>query len=161
MKKLNVNVPLPQEDMPEEYKNLPKPKLERETNQINLKEHLSYLDFDKLAVLKSKIKSANASQKEDELKDVLSQVIDYLGDELEDHKKELCLYVMWKIERFILKPKQGAFKRSICVKVLAPLFNDNENNTGLYIDALMHEHKQIKSCGRILLRVFRYFTKNG
>ena len=111
--------------------------------------------------MKSKFKDAIASEKESELKDVLTQVMEYLGEDLEVHnKKEVCLYVMWKIERFILKPKEGALKRSICVKVLAPLFHGSEYDVGLYIDALMHEHKQIKTLGRMALRFFRYFTKN-
>ena len=161
MKKLNIA--LPNEPMPEEYNNISRPKMERQTNESEgrvLPPKLTPLDFDKLTVLKSKFKNAVASEKESELKDVLLQVMEYLGDDLEAHKKEVCLYVMWKIERFILKPKEGPLKRSICTKVLAPLFHNSEVDVGLYIDALMHEHKQIKTLGRMALRVFRYFTKN-
>lgn len=165
MKKLVITPP--REPVPEQYARAKEQTLQsaiEEEEQIPehvvLPKSISHLDFDKLAILKTKLKSATASQKEAELRSVLLQVIDYLGDDLEAHKKELVLYVMFKVERFILKPKQGALKKQICVKVLSPLFDGNESTTGLYIDALMFQHKQIKTLGRIGLRIFRYFVKN-
>lgn len=153
-----LNIP-PSEPMPKEYQAIQQKQQEQCASQleVELPPKMSHLDFDKLTVLKSKVKRYNAQQKEAELKAVLVQVIAYLGDELEANKKELVLYVMMKLERFILKPKQGALKKSIAVKVLAPLFDDNEMTVGLYVDALMHEHIQIKTIGRLALRAFRFF----
>jgi hypothetical protein len=68
---------------------------------------------------------------------------------------------MMKLERFILKKGQGMLKRQIAIKVLAPLFDGNEATVGLYIDALMHQHVQIKTLGRLTLRAFRFFLKTG
>jgi hypothetical protein len=151
-----LNLP-PSDPMPEEYKAIQK----RQDEVVELPATLSHLDFDKLSVLKSKVKSHNARQKEEELKAVLSQVIQYLGDDVEANKKELVLYIMMKLERFILKKGQGMLKRQIAIKVLAPLFDGNETTVGLYIDALMHQHVQIKTLGRLTLRAFRFFLKTG
>ena len=151
LRKLN----LPSEPMPEEYKTIRK----QQDEQVELPATLSHLDFDKLSVLKSKVKSHNARQKEEELKAVLSQVIQYLGEDIESNKKELVLYIMMKLERFILKKGQGLLKRSIAIKVLAPLFDGNEATVGLYIDALMHQHVQIKTAGRLVLKAWRFFLK--
>jgi hypothetical protein len=157
-----LNIP-PSEPMPKEYEVIQQKQQNQEPCasqlEVELPPKMSHLDFDKLTVLKSKVKRHNAQQKETELKAVLVQVIAYLGDELESNKKELVLYVMMKLERFILKPKQGALKKSIAVKVLAPLFDDNETTVGLYIDALMSQHVQIKTLGRLTLRAFRFFFK--
>lgn len=153
-----LNIPPPSEPMPDEYKAVMQQQQPKDAGE--LPPTLSHLDFDKLAVLKSKVKSHNARQKEQELKAVLSQVIQYLGDDLEANKKEIVLYVMMKLERFILKPKQGDLKKSIAVKVLSPLFDNNEMTVGLYIDALMHQHLQIKTFGRLALRAWRAIVKN-
>ena len=151
-----LNLP-PSDPMPEEYKAIQK----RQDEVVELPATLSHLDFDKLSVLKSKVKSQNARQKEEELKAVLSQVIQYLGDDVETNKKELVLYIMMKLERFILKKGQGLLKRQIAIKVLAPLFDGNEATVGLYIDALMHQHVQIKTLGRLALKAWRCLVKNG
>jgi hypothetical protein len=68
---------------------------------------------------------------------------------------------MMKLERFILKKGQGLLKRQIAIKVLAPLFDGNEVTVGLYIDALMHQHVQIKTLGRLALKAWRCLVKNG
>jgi hypothetical protein len=66
-----------------------------------------------------------------------------------------------KLERFILKKGQGLLKRQIAIKVLAPLFDGNEATVGLYIDALMSQHVQIKAFGRLALKAWRCLVKNG
>jgi hypothetical protein len=155
-----LNIP-PSDPMPKEYEVIKQKQQQEEASasqlEVELPPKLSHLDFDKLTVLKSKVKRHSARQKEEELKAVLAQVIEYLGDELEANKKELVLYVMMKLERFILKKGQGPLKKSIAVKVLAPLFDGNEATVGLYVDALMSQHVQIKTVGRLALRAFRFF----
>jgi hypothetical protein len=75
-----LNIP-PSEPMPKEYEVVKQKQQQDEASasqlEVELPPKLSHLDFDKLTVLKSKVKRHSARQKEEELKAVNAQVIEY------------------------------------------------------------------------------------
>ena len=153
MKKLSVDKPLPSEPMPEQFKI--QEKVIKEIPQ------LSWDDLEKLTLLKDKLKTMSVQQKEKELCDLMASVIDYLDEDIEKDKKQVVLFVMYKLERYLLRPKSGPTKLAMAVNILKPLFHNDENNTELFINAMMHEHKQVKTLGRVFLRAWRYFLRQG
>ena len=163
MRKITVNtdsnIRAPSEPIPSEYKLNVK---EEESKEDEIKEFpkIDIRDLERLSSLKTKLKSMSSLQKEKEMLALLNSIIDYLDDGNEIDKKEIVLFVMYKMERFILKRKAGNEKLKLATNILKPLFHNDEYNTALYIQALMHEHKQIKMWGRIGLRLWRYFVKN-
>ncbi len=80
---------------------------------------------------------------------------------MSDNLKEITLFVMWKLEKFILKRKAGEQKRSLAVGILKKFFHEDENLTGLYIDSLMKERVQIKTIRRLALKAWRYLLKKN
>lgn len=133
------------------------------TNEFKIKalpQNLTSSDLEQLQVLKYKLKNISNDAKEGDFIKSLNEVIDFLEDDVMDNKKQIVLYVMHKLERFILKPKMGQVKKQLAIKVLSRLFYNDENLTGLFIDSLMVEHKQIKTLGRIALRIYRFFLNS-
>jgi hypothetical protein len=149
MKKITVNArDMPSEPLPEIYK------------ESQLPKNLSIHDLEQLQVLKEKLKTLSLDQKESAMNELLNDVIEYLDVDVENNKKEIVQYVMWKLERFVLKKGAGQDKRKMAVNILKRLFHNDANITGLYVDSLMHDHKQLKTLGRLGLRMWRYFVKN-
>ena len=134
--------------------------LSKEFKVKSLPENLTSSDLEQLQVLKFKLKNISNDAKEGDFINSLNEIIDFLEDDVMDNKKQIVLYVMHKIERFILKPKMGQVKKQLAIKVLSKLFYDDENLTGLFIDSLMVEHKQIKTLGRLALKLYRFFFNN-
>ena len=134
--------------------------LTKEFKVKTLPENLTSLDLEQLQVLKLKLKNISNDAKEGDFLNSLNEIIDFLEDDVIDNKKQIALYVMHKLERFILKPKMGQIKKQLAVKVLSKLFYDDENLTGLFIDSLMVEHKQIRTLGRLTLKLYRFFFSN-
>jgi hypothetical protein len=107
------------------------------------------------------MRDARHSNRDKAVNELIDQVLNFLNhDDIKDNLREICLFVMWKLERLILKPKSGDVKRGLAVKILKRLFHDDEHICGLFIDSLMYDHKQIGRVGRFGLKVFRYFVKN-
>jgi hypothetical protein len=122
---------------------------------------LQQCDVDQLAILQLRMKDVRHSNRDKAVNELIDQVLNFLNhDDIKDNLREICLFVMWKLERLILKPKSGDVKRGLAVKILKRLFHDDEHICGLFIDSLMHDHKQIGKFGRVGLKVFRYFVKN-
>jgi hypothetical protein len=122
---------------------------------------LQQCDVDQLAILQLRMKDVRHSNRDKAVNEIIDQVLNFLNhDDIKDNLREICLFVMWKLERLILKPKSGDVKRGLAVKILKRLFHDDEHICGLFIDSLMHDHKQIGRVGRFGLKVFRYFVKN-
>ena len=150
---------LPQENPPEEYDTILKQS--KVTESLNtLPPELSSEDIEQLNILKLKIKSYTYNNNNNNLNSSLTQIIDYLDDDVAKNLNDVVLFVMWKLERFILKKDAGTEKRKLAIGILKKLFHDDENITGLYIDSLMKELKQVKTFGRIILKIWRYFAKN-
>jgi hypothetical protein len=122
---------------------------------------LQQCDVDQLAILQLRMKDVRHTNRDKAVNDLIDQVLNFLNqDDIKNNLREICLFVMWKLERLILKPKSGDVKRSLAVKILKRLFHDDEHICGLFIDSLMHDHKQVGRLGRVSLKVFRYFVKN-
>ena len=154
--KHTTEIPKPTDDMPEVYRDM---LTETETKSLPNLPKVSIEDLEKLGILKLKLKSLKQEQKQDDVSTVLNDVIEYLDIDAEQNKREVFLYVMWKLERFYLKPKSGAEKKAMATSILKRLFHDDEYDTGLYIESLMKEKefKQIKTVGRVGLKLFRFF----
>lgn len=122
---------------------------------------LQQCDVDQLAILQLRMKDVRHSNRDKAVNELIDQVLNFLNhDDIKDNLREICLFVMWKLERLILKPKAGDVKRGLAVKILKRLFHDDEHICGLFVDSLMHDHKQVGRLGRAGLKVFRYFVKN-
>jgi stress-induced morphogen len=118
-------------------------------------------DVNQLEILQHRLKDVRHLNRDKAVNDLIDQVLNFLNqDDIKNNLREICLFVMWKLERIILKPKAGDVKRSLAVKILKRLFHDDENICGLFIDSLMHDHKQVGKIKRLGLKVFRYFVKN-
>jgi hypothetical protein len=122
---------------------------------------LQQCDVDQLAILQLRMRDARHSNRDKAVNELIDPVLNFLNhDDIKDNLREICLFVMWKLERLILKPKAGDVKRGLAVKILKRLFHDDEHICGLFVDTLMHDHKQVGRLGRAGLKVFRYFVKN-
>lgn len=154
---IRTNVELPKGEPPFKVE-----MVEEEQKEDEIKEFpkIDLRDLERLTSLKSKLKTMSSLQKEREMLNLLNSIIDYLDDGNDIDKKEIVLFVMYKMERFILKRKAGPEKMRLATNILKPLFHNDEQNTELFINAMMYEHKQIKMWGRIGLRIWRYFVKN-
>lgn len=158
---IRKDVDLPKEEPPFKVEMEEEQRVEIKEDEIKEFPKIDIRDLERLTSLKTKLKSMSSLQKEREMLKLLNSIIDYLddGDGVID-KKEIVLFVMYKMERFILKAKAGSEKLRLSVNILKPLFHNDEYNTELFINAMMYEHKQIKMWGRIGLRIWRYFVKN-
>jgi hypothetical protein len=121
---------------------------------------LSDGDLQQLLVLKSKLKGMSTQNKEVDFISHIEEVMAFLeGDSSIGQKKEICLYVMYKLERFLLKPKMGPQKLQLAVRLLKPLFGNDDDTTQTVIQLCMREHRQIGRIGRVTLRLYRFFFK--
>jgi hypothetical protein len=123
--------------------------------------YMSQYDVNQLEILQLRLKDVRHLNRDKAVNDLIDQVLNFLNqDDIKNNLRQICLFVMWKLERIILKPKAGDVKRSLAVKILKRLFHDDEHICGLFIDSLMHDHKQVGKIRRLGLKVFRYFVKN-
>jgi hypothetical protein len=120
---------------------------------------LSAGDTAQLMLLKTKLKGISRKQAEGDFICDMQQILQFLEGDTMGQKKEICLLVMYKIERFLLKPGVGDQKLQLALKLLSPLFGMNEDVTRTVINLCMREHKQIGRVGRLMLRTYRYLFK--
>jgi hypothetical protein len=120
---------------------------------------LSASDTAQLMVLKTKLKGITRKQSEAQFISDMEQILQFLEGDTVGERKSICLYVMYKIERFLLKPGVGDQKLQLAVKLLCPLFGRDEDVTKTVIELCMREHKQIGRVGRLMLRTYRYLFK--
>jgi hypothetical protein len=85
--------------------------------------------------------------------------LEKLGTVTEDCKKELMIYIMEEIEKFVLKPKAGAEKKKLAIAVLKRMFHNDEIITGIAIDGIMKHIRQVGTVRRLLMKAFRFFLK--
>jgi hypothetical protein len=147
-------------DLSPQHEKSTRDELKKEFKFKELPQNLTSSDLEQLQILKFKLKNISNDAKENDFVKSLDEIIDFLEDDVMDNKKEIVLYVMHKLERFILKPKSGAVKKQLAVKILSKLFYNDENLTGLIIDSMMTNHKQIKMLGRLGLKLYRFFFNN-
>jgi hypothetical protein len=88
-------------------------------------------------------------------------ILKFLDGDTMGQKKEIALFIMYKIERFLLKPGVGDQKLQLAIKLLSPLFGGDEDTTRTVIELCMKEHKQIGRVGRLGLKVYRYLFKKA
>ena len=110
--------------------------------------------------MKLKLKKRSTESKNEQYFDGLINIIDFLEDDTEQNIKEIVLFVMWKLERLILKKHSGETKKTLAVKILKCLFHDDENLTSVFIETHMRDLKQIKTFKRLAIKTWRYFVKN-
>ena len=157
IKKLQV----PKEPMPEEYKevNLNRPTLVK-SEELSLKDFQD-LDLQRLPSLRLMLKDLKKTELLDGLNSSMNHVINLerVGEKTEAMKKEIVLYVMEEIERFVLKPKAGQEKKYMAIEILRKMFYDDDVLTGVVIDGLMKNLHQVGMLRRWVLRAYRYFKK--
>jgi hypothetical protein len=107
------------------------------------------------------LKNMKHSNVESSFVDDLDSIMTFINDEVDSSNvKEVVVFVLQKIENFVLKKKSGEVKRALAVKVLKHFFNNDNNITGMVIDLCVKEISQIKVFGRIRKRVYNYFFSN-
>lgn len=145
---------LPEQSPPQEYD----PIVEKNKSNNILDEtppELSSEDIEQLKNFKLKIKNYKHNNNNNDINNYKSGIFGNLDGDVTKNLKEVVLFVMRKLERF---KSSGAQKRNLAVNILKSLFHDDDNITGLYIDSLMKEFKQVKT--RITLKIWRYFVEN-
>ncbi len=154
IKKLNVN--LPTEPVPEEYL---KGRMKKDKSVKDYED----LDLKRLPSLKGLLKDFMKKEKLMQLLEAMNHVleIEELDVPTESMKKEIVVYVMDEIEKFVLKPKAGAEKKAMAINVLKVLFHDDEIITGITIDGLIKGVRQVGLIRRLALKTFRYFRKKS
>lgn len=154
IKKLNVN--LPTEPVPEQYM---RGRLSTEKSVKDFED----LDLNRLPSLKLLMKDFIKKEKLTQLIDAMNHVMDIeeLGGKSESMKKEIVIYVMEEIEKFVLKPKAGSEKKEMAVNVLKVLFHNDEIITGITIDGLIKRIRQVGLIRRLALKTYRYFRKKS
>lgn len=122
---------------------------------------LSAADTAQLMVLKTKLKGLSRAQKECDFVGDMEQILKFLDGDTMGQKKEIALFIMYKIERFLLKGQSGPHKLALATKLLSPLFGGDVDTTRTVIELCMREHKQIKRVGRLCLKLYRYLFKKA
>ena len=161
IKKLSVN--LPSEPLPEIYKDLERPSLVK-NSELSMKDlNDMNVDINRLPSLKVLLKQYKTDEMNQQLNDAMAKIIqlEELGLPTEEGKKEIVIYVMQEIERFLLKPKSGKEKKQMAVKILKKMFYNDELATGIVVDGLMKSLTQVGLLRRLILKLFRYFSKKG
>jgi hypothetical protein len=162
IKKLSVNQ-LPSDPPPEAYKNMERPVLSK-SPELSMKDLDDLkLDIDRLPSLKVLLKEYKTNEMNEQLNEAMSKIIqlEKLGIPTEESKKEIVVYVMEEIEKFLLKPKSGREKKQMAVNILKKMFYDDELICGIAIDGLMVSLRQVGTIRRLVLKLFRYCTKKG
>jgi ABC-type protease/lipase transport system fused ATPase/permease subunit len=77
-------------------------------------------DVQQLTLLKTKLKGITRKQQEGDFICDMQQILDFLQSNTLGQKKDVVLFIMYKIERFLLKPKTGPQKLQLAVKLLSP-----------------------------------------
>lgn len=162
IKKLSVNQ-LPSDPPPEAYnKDVERPVLTR-SPELSMKDLDDFkdLDINRLPSLKVLLKEYKTNEMNQQLNEAMDKIIklEQLGIPTEDSKKEIIVYVMEEIEKFLLKPKSGREKKQMAINILKKMFYNDELVTGIAIDGLMSSLKQVGMLRRLVLKLFRYFSK--
>ena len=161
IKKLSVNQ-VPSDPPPEAYKDVERPVLSR-SPELSMKDLDDFkdLDINRLPSLKVLLKEYKTNEMNDHLNEAMNKIIqlEKLGIPTEDSKKEIVVYVMEEIEKFLLKPKSGREKKQMAINILKKMFYNDELVTGIAIDGLMSSLKQVGMVRRLVLKLFRYFSK--
>ena len=167
IKKLQVNqFPPPSDPMPKEYEdinlNTERPTLQRNSNNISVKDFMD-LDLTRLPSLKLLLKDLKAKEMLEELNNSMNHVlnIEAVGGNTESMKKEIIIYIMEEIEKFLLKPKSGSEKKSMAIEILKKLFHNDVIATGIVIDGLMPKLRQVGLIRRLFYKACRYFRKKN
>lgn len=149
----------PLDPHPEEYDKKPVQEAD-----LTLKDFVD-LDLNRLPSLKVLLKDLKASELLDSLHNSMLHVIaveKVAGQqESEQMKKEIILYVLNDIEKFLLVKKSGPEKKFMAIKILKQLFYDNETLCGIAIDGLIQHVNQVGLLRRLGLKLYRYLKKKA
>lgn len=110
-------------------------------------------------VLKTKLKGLTRKQRQCDFEADMDIILGFLQGDTLGQKRDIALFVMMKIEHFLLKPGVGDQKLQLATKILSPLFGGDEDTTQTVIELCMRHHKQIGRIGRLGIRLYRYFFK--
>ena len=115
-----------------------------------------------IPALKGRLDVLKRSSNDAEILESLAGVIEYMSDD-ETLKRELCLYVLYRLERHpsLLRPGMGDHKHALAVQALRGLFHNDEFLCSLYLNELMPHVTQLRGFVRIGIRVGRWVVKNA
>jgi hypothetical protein len=121
---------------------------------------LTSIDLEQLQILKTKLKNISSNLEEGDFISQVEEVLAFLDiEDILSSKKEIVLYVMFKLERFVLKRGAGQTKKALAIRLLSPIFHDDLQLTDTVVELCMGHHHQIKMWGRLSLKLYRFFSK--
>lgn len=152
IKKLSVSK-LPEGDPPKEY-------FKSKDKEVHIKD-FEDVDLNRLPSLKALLKDVHAKELLESLSDSMNHImqIELVGGNTEPMKREIVIYVLEEIEKFVLKPHAGSEKKQIAVEILKKIFHNDEVIAGIAVDELVKSIRQVGKIRRICLKVYRYFKK--
>jgi phosphoglucomutase len=152
IKKLSVSK-LPEGDPPAEY-------FKSNDKEVHIKD-FEDVDLNRLPSLKALLKDVHAKELLESLSDSMNHImqIELVGGNTESMKREIVIYVLEEIEKFVLKPSAGSEKKRLAVEILKKVFHDDEVIAGIAVDELVKSIRQVGRVRRICLKVYRYFKK--
>jgi hypothetical protein len=155
IKKLSVK--MPEGEPPQEYF---KDKDKDKDKVVHIKD-FENVDLNRLPSLKALLKDVHAKELLDSLSDSMNHImqIELVGGNTESMKREIVVYVLEEIEKFVLKPSAGSEKKQLAVAILKKIFHDDEVIAGIAVDELVKHIRQVGRIRRICLKVYRYFKK--
>ena len=93
-------------------------------------------------------------------KQSLDKVLKLYPDEKLKYNSHLVSFVMYEVERYLLKPRSGKAKRHLVIDCVKKYFDDNDQIVGVVIDLLFKDLKQVKFIGRQVLKLMRFFSNH-
>lgn len=74
------------------------------------------------------------------------------------YNENIVFFIMQEVEKYILKPKSGQFKESICIECCQAFFNNDKELVALIVKLLMPKLSQVKFTKRQVLKFIRFFS---
>lgn len=149
MKKLVSPAPPPEQSQQlervESFKKRPIPDL----SQFNIKS---------VENLKSHLDAIKMENHQYDFMQSIKSVLDLYDPNDLHYNENIVFFVMQEVEKFLLKPKAGVSKESVCIECCQAYFNNDKNLVSLIIKLLMPKLSQVKFTKRQILKVIRFFS---
>ena len=167
LKSLTNNRPLPDEPLPEAYKELQSVKMEEKQTDFKMPEQAKelpksdiYKRMKKLSSFK-KIKRVYKleHQKEQFLSD-LKQLFQHLNVEEHQYDIELLLELLNAVEQYFIygsKSERNMSKEEVIEQVMLPFFGNNTDVLKTFIQTISSKVKKSNAFRRVLRRIYNFF----